>query len=73
MLMTEFNIDTAKEVWQEEAVEDLREKYEAELTAKDEELTAKDEELTAKDEEIAKLMEEIKKLQTDLETNNIRS
>ena len=44
MLMTEFNIDVAKEVWQEEAREEAREELQAELDAKDAELTAKDSE-----------------------------
>jgi len=35
MLMTEFNIDVAKEVWQEEAREEAREEFQAELDAKD--------------------------------------
>ena len=67
MLMTEFNIDIAKEVWQEEACEDLREEYEAALTAKYAELTAKDVELTAKDAELTAKDAEIEKLKTALE------
>ena len=35
MLMTEFNIDIAKEVWQEEAREGEREKYEQVIADKD--------------------------------------
>jgi len=62
MLMTEFNIDIAKEVWQDE----IREKYDAELTAKDAELTAKDAELTAKDNELVAQAALIKELQAKL-------
>jgi len=51
MLMTEFNIDLAKEVWQEEAREDLLE-----------ELSAKDAEISAQATLIAKLQATIEEL-----------
>ena len=53
---TTFNIDIAKEVWQEEAredgYEDARLEFLDELAAKGTELAAKDAELAAKDAEL---------------------
>jgi len=70
MLMTEFNIDIAKEVWQEEAREDIREEYEvklaemaAEKDKKDAEIEQKDTEIEQKDTEIEKLKAEVARLQ----------
>ena len=62
MLMTEFNIDIAKEVWQEEAREDEREKYEQAIADKDAEIADKDAEIADKNAEIAKLAAQVSKL-----------
>ena len=40
MVMTEFNIDIAKEVWQEEAYADACEEFRDEIAAKDAEIAA---------------------------------
>jgi len=66
MLYTEFNIDIAKEVWQEEAREDgyeeglatAKEKFEAELEAKDKELADKNAELAKLKQLVAQLQKE---------------
>jgi len=64
MLSTEFNIDIAKEVWEEErqAVLDAKD---AEIAAKDEEIAAKDAEIAAKDAENKKLAALLEKLQSN--------
>ena len=70
MLMTEFNIDIAKEVWQEEAREDGREegRIEGREEGREEGITEaaeKYEQLIAdKDAEIAKLAALVKELQS---------
>ena len=63
MLMTEFNIDIAKEVWQEEAREDIREEYEVKLAEMAAEKDKKDAEIEQKDTEIEKLKAEVARLQ----------
>jgi len=60
MLMTEFNIDIAKEVWQEEAREDAYEEFK-------DQLAEKDAELADKDAEIARMEALIKELQAKIE------
>jgi len=66
MLYTEFNIDIAKEVWQEEAREDgyeeARKEFEAELEAKNTELATKDNELAESKSELAESKSELAKL-----------
>ena len=67
MLYTEFNIDTAKEVWQEEAREEAYEEFQAELNAKDAEIAEaklkSDAELAEKDAELARLKALVTQLQ----------
>ncbi|MCL2627904.1 MAG: Rpn family recombination-promoting nuclease/putative transposase [Oscillospiraceae bacterium] len=52
MLMTEFNIDIAKEVWQEEAYESACEEFRALIADKDAELSAKDAEIASLKEKL---------------------
>jgi len=71
--MTEFNIDIAKEVWQEEAREDLLielAEKDAVLAAKDDELAAKDTEIAAKDDEIRKFAILVAELQAKLDSKS---
>jgi len=70
MLMTEFNIDIAKEVWQEEAREDGYEEGFEEGVSKareelKEELTTKDKIIATKDKEIARLITRIEQLNSN--------
>jgi len=61
MLMTEFNIDIAKEVWQEEAREELLEV----IAEKDTEIAEKDTEIAKKEIEINELKALVTQLQSD--------
>ena len=73
MLMTEFNIDIAKEVWQEEAREDLLielAEKDAVLAEKDAVLAAKDTEIAAKDDEIRKFAILVAELQAKLDSKD---
>jgi len=70
MLMTEFNIDIAKEVWQEEAREEAREEFMNQIADNEKKLADKDKKLADKDKEIATQAAEIAALQTKLNEKN---
>ena len=65
MLMTEFNIDIAKEVWQEEAREEEREKAEQERKKAEQELEKEKQEREKAEQEIKKLKQELDKAKQD--------
>jgi len=65
MLYTEFNIDIAKEVWQEEAREDALEEFQAVIADKDAEIADKEAEIAEKEAEIAKLAALVTQLQSE--------
>jgi len=66
MIFTEFNIDIAKEVWQEEARENAFEEFQAALDAKDADIAAKDADIAAKDADIAAKDAELSKLAAEI-------
>jgi len=59
MLMTEFNIDIAKEVWQEEAREDAREEFQAVIAEQEVEIAEQAAEIAEQEVEIAEQEVEI--------------
>jgi len=69
MLMTEFNIDIAREVWQEEAYADAVEDLRADMAALAVEIAAKDAEIAAQDAENVRLSALVAELQMKLEKN----
>ena len=76
MLMTEFNIDIAREVWQEEAYADAVEDLRADMAAQAVEIAAqaaenaeKDVEIAAQAAENARLSALVEELQAKLESH----